>query len=554
LLPEIDKVFSDQTSQNLLRIPPNERLPEGGFAFVQKSRFQDVFILMLVSSDFLQAIERQIGIGYLVQNMGRQPGIEFIAMQAPEGIVFASRNIEELYRIETDPFLQEVLELKKTQSRVASFQGRKLLEVVKPFESSHYPEGIFRIGLSLDSYNQAASRFTRQTVLVSIVILLAALLVIAILIVNQQYLAAREALQKSESLTASILESMNSAVLAVDSSGGVTAFNRVAAEFFSVSRHQTIGEAYSKSFPKDEWLISQVLYKKMEVRNYEFKYRIVGGEEKNLLVSNSGIYNKQGKLQGAISVIHDITDLKRLEEESKRSERLSALGNLAAGVAHEIRNPLNAIAIAAQRLKTEFKPTQAEKDYESFLKSILSEIKRLDQIVNQFLSLARSQKLNLEPTDTAFYLADVLDLVKMEAEERKIRLVKRLEEAGTVNLDRQEMKKALLNIILNGIQAMEPGGTLTVETRKRQEENVFQIAISDTGKGISAGELTKIFQPYFSTKEKGSGLGLAIAHRIVSDHKGKIEVKSEMGKGTSFIISLPVEKRVANEHPQISER
>src|SRR5574341_2183684 len=539
LLAGIQEVLSGQADSALLQLSSSSQLPDGGTLMIRKGKFKPVYILILISARYLQEVERQTGIGYLVQKMGQEPGIEFVAMQAPEGIVFASKNIDELYKIETDPFLQEALAKKQTKSRIARFQGRKLLEVVRPFQSTQYPEGIFRIGLSLDSYNQSVESFTRQTILVSVAIFLVGLLLVGFVIVNQNVRSLREALQKTESLNLSILESMDSAVLAVDAAGKITTFNQLAEKLFSLSRQSIVGEDYSKVFPEDEWLISQILEKKSKIKDFEVRFRTLAGEEKILLVNSSGIFNQPGQLQGALAVVHDITELKRLEEESKRSERLSALGNLAAGVAHEVRNPLNSISIATQRLKSEFKPTSAEQDYQNFLSNILSEIKRLDQIVNQFVSLARCQKLNLGPTDSAAYLNEILNLVKVEAEAKGIKVLSQLSESVTLKIDRPEMKKALLNIILNGMEAMESGGTLTVETRHRTEADVLEIFITDTGKGIPADDITKIFQPYFSTKEKGSGLGLAIAHRIVTDHKGRIEVKSEIGKGTSFVISLP---------------
>jgi PAS domain S-box-containing protein len=542
LLAGIQEVLNGQADSALLQLSSSSQLPDGGTLMIRKGKFKPVYILILTSARYLEELERQTGIGYLVQRMGQEPGIEFVAMQAPEGIVFASKNIEELYKIETDPFLQEALAKKQTKSRIARFQGKKLLEVVRPFQSTQYPEGIFRIGLSLDSYDQTVESFTRQTILVSVAIFLVGLLLVGFVMVNQNVRSLSEALQKTESLNLSILESMDSAVLAVDAAGNITTFNQLAEKLFSLSRQSVIGENYSKVFPKDEWLISQILEKKSKIKDFEVRFKTLAGEEKTLLVNSSGIFNQPGQMQGALAVIHDITELKRLEEESKRSERLSALGNLAAGVAHEIRNPLNAISIAAQRLKSEFKPTSAEEDYQNFLSNILSEIKRLDQIVIQFLSLARSQKLNLEPTDSAAYLSEILNLVKVEAEAKGIRVQSRLSDSATLKIDRPEMKKALLNIILNGMEAMQSGGTLTVETRHRTGADVLEIVISDTGKGIPAEDISKIFQPYFSTKEKGSGLGLAIAHRIVTDHKGKIEVKSEVGKGTSFVISLPMER------------
>lgn len=540
LLADIQEVFDAQGDSALLQLPSSGQLPDGGILLIRKGQYKPVYLLILTSARYLQEIERQTGIGYLVQRMGHQPGIEFVAMQAPQGIVFASKNIEELYKIETDPFLKEALEQKQSKSRVAKFQGRKLLEVVRPFQSAQYPEGIFRIGLSLDSYNQTVKAYTRQTILVSIAIFVVGLLVIGFVLVNQNVRSLKTALQTTESLNLSILESMESAVLAVDAQGRITTFNQVAEKLFSKSRENLIGESYAKIFPQDEWLLTQFLQRKTKVRDFETKFRTLSGEERTLLVSNSGIFGQQGKLQGAISVMHDITELKRLEEEARHSERLSALGNLAAGVAHEVRNPLNAISIATQRLKTEFKPINAEDDYQVFLSSILSEIKRLDQIVNQFLSLARSQRLNLEPTDSNAYLSEILDLVKVEAEAKGIKLERKLSNFANLKIDRAEMKKALLNLILNGMEAMESGGILTVQTELISGQNAFKISISDTGKGIAPENLSMIFQPYFTTKEKGSGLGLAIAHRIVTDHKGKLEVQSEVGKGTNFIITLPI--------------
>ena len=540
LLAGIQEVLDGQADSPLLHFSSSHQLPDGGMLMIRKGKFKPAPILILIAARYQQEAERQTGIGYLVQKMGREPGIEFVAMQAPEGIVFASKNIEELYKIETDPFLVEALSKKETKSRIAKFQGRRLLEVVRPFRSTQYPEGVFRIGLSLDSYQQSVKSFTRQTLLVSLAIFLVGLLLVGFVIVSQNLQSLKESLQKTESLTLSILESMDSAVLAVDSNGKITTFNQVAERLFSSSRESVLGQQYAQVFPKDEWLISQILQKKSKVKDFEVRFRTIAGEEKFLLVTNSGIYNQPGRLQGAVALIHDITDMKRLEEEARRSERLSALGNLAAGVAHEVRNPLNAISIAAQRLKSEFKPTTSAEEYQGFLTNILSEIKRLDQIVNQFLSLARSQKLNLEPTDTNTYLVEILDLVKMEAEAKGIQLDRKLTADATLKIDRAELKKALLNIILNGMEAMERGGTLTVETRLRPSEKLFDLIISDTGKGIAVEDITKIFQPYFTTKEKGSGLGLAIAHRIVTDHKGKIEVQSEVGKGTAFVISLPL--------------
>jgi two-component system sensor histidine kinase HydH len=208
-------------------------------------------------------------------------------------------------------------------------------------------------------------------------------------------------------------------------------------------------------------------------------------------------------------------------------------------VAHEIRNPLNAISIAAQRLKNEFSPTANQKEYLSFTQTMLDEIKRLNQIINQFLSLAKTHKLNLATTDLRELLEDILQLVRIEAEEKGVALKQKLADLPEVEIDREEMKKAILNIILNAVQATRAGGEVSLSASQDGTSKEVIIEIKDTGEGISKENLSKLFQPYFSTKDKGAGLGLSIAYRIITDHKGKLDVESREGVGTTFTIKLP---------------
>jgi len=280
--------------------------------------------------------------------------------------------------------------------------------------------------------------------------------------------------------------------------------------------------------------------RKRTTRDVETEFRTLSGEDKVLIIGTSCLFDEDKKFKGAVAVIHDITELKKYEEEAKRAERLSALGNLAAGVAHEIRNPLNAISITAQRLKSEFVPQKDQEEYTSFTKIILNEIKRLDSIINQFLSLAKAQKLNLVPTDMSKFLNEVVNLAEIEAKQKEIQLTREIDTLPETKIDPGEFKKALLNIMLNGIQATPAGGKLSVRSYLDDSQRNIVLEIKDSGSGIPKEKLSKIFQPYFSTKEKGTGLGLSIAYRIISDHKGRIEVKSELRKGTIFTIKLPI--------------
>lgn len=247
-----------------------------------------------------------------------------------------------------------------------------------------------------------------------------------------------------------------------------------------------------------------------------------------------------------------LRQVKALEAEVARSETLSALGNLAATVAHEVRNPLNAISMGLQRLKAEFRPTQDEAQYTRFIEIMRSEVQRLNSIVEQFLSLARPLDLKLESIRIDEFLQELILLTGSDAESSQVQI--RLDIPSNlppVRADRNYLKQLLLNLVLNGIQAMPVGGTLTL-TASTSRRNLM-LTVTDNGTGIAPENLSRIFEPYYTTKPKGSGLGLSIARRIVETHGGVITVKSESGRGSSFQISLPIDGPTERSRRERSE-
>ena len=234
-----------------------------------------------------------------------------------------------------------------------------------------------------------------------------------------------------------------------------------------------------------------------------------------------------------------IKEIKLLEAQVARQEHLSALGNLAATVAHEIRNPLNAISMGLQRLKSEFRPTQDEQEYSRFIELMRQEVQRLNSIVEQFLSLARPLKLKPEELRIDKLLEELALLAGSDAGAANVQIkVDAPSDLSSVRADRNYLKQVLLNLILNGIQAMPGGGTLTLAARTSRADLLLTVA--DTGAGIEPRLLARIFEPYFTTKSNGSGLGLAIARRIVEAHGGQINIESEVGQGSRFHISVPL--------------
>ncbi len=540
VIPGVSSILEGEEEEVVFGIEAKSLLAEKSYAAAVKRSREAGAVVVVASASYLESFKKEIGIGYLIQRIGQESGVDYIVLQSMEGIVLASKKVERMLKIEEDPFLRSTLKEETAKSRIASFEGEDVLEVVKPFKSEEIPSGIFRIGLSLEGYNKVTSSYQRQMMLFALILFLLGLLTIGMVIVNQNYFVLDRSYKEIKTLTGNVFEAMHSAVVAVDENGRIVMLNRLAEELFGVSRDHAVRQDYDSVFPNDPCLLKPAFEKKRTTREVETEFRTLSGEDKALIVGTSCLFDEEKKFKGAVAVIHDITELKKFEEEAKRAERLSALGNLAAGVAHEIRNPLNAISITAQRLKSEFVPEKDQDEYSSFTEIILNEIKRLDGIINQFLSLAKAHKLNLVPTDMNEFLAEVTSLAEVEAEVKGVELIRAIDRLPEMKIDRDEMKKAILNIMLNAVQATPSSGSLTVRSYLDDSQTSMVIEITDSGAGIPTEDISKIFQPYFSTKEKGTGLGLSIAHRIISDHKGRIEVKSQRGKGTTFTIKLPV--------------
>jgi signal transduction histidine kinase len=246
---------------------------------------------------------------------------------------------------------------------------------------------------------------------------------------------------------------------------------------------------------------------------------------------------------GMAAIFHNqhlhLQEVKALEIEVLHKERLSAMGNLAAAVAHEVRNPLNAISMGLQRLKMEFQPADDPDEYSHLTEQIFGEVQRLNTIVEQFLSLARPVEIKAEVLPLPEVLKELAALEASHAQQSnvKIRVVAE-PNLPALEVDPSHLSQVLLNLMLNGVQAMPEGGTLTLEAKTSNGN--FLISVTDTGTGITAENQRRIFEPYFTTKAKGTGLGLAISRRIIEAHGGTIKAANQPGGGCRFEISLPL--------------
>ncbi|MEK7466573.1 MAG: ATP-binding protein [Planctomycetota bacterium] len=231
--------------------------------------------------------------------------------------------------------------------------------------------------------------------------------------------------------------------------------------------------------------------------------------------------------------------------QNKEGDRLAFLGQLAAGLAHEIRTPLSTLQANLQLLQEDFEEPRDERERRALqrLTLLLKETARLEEILNDFLRFAAGHKLDNRPTDLNRVIGEVLDFVTPEATQKKVRVLRSLGELPKVSVDANLFKQALLNLVMNAIQAMPNGGELILKTARWRD--FAQLDVIDTGTGMSAEAAARCFDVYYSTKKTGTGLGLPTARRIVHEHDGTLTVTSEEGKGSCFTIRLPVEGELA---------
>ncbi|MFN0107946.1 MAG: ATP-binding protein [Blastocatellia bacterium] len=230
----------------------------------------------------------------------------------------------------------------------------------------------------------------------------------------------------------------------------------------------------------------------------------------------------------------------QLEEELQRSERSAVIGRLASGIAHEIRNPLNFINLSIDHLREAFAPANPAQSgqYKHILTTIKDELARLNQLVTDFLSYGRPAKLKLRELSARTLVEEVRDLVKTKADEQGVKIsIESSSDDTTLMADAEQLKTCFSNLMINAVQAMPGGGELDINLMPNEQQ--LEVEFTDTGIGILPESLEQIFEPYYSTKETGIGLGLPLTKKIIEEHGGQIEVESEVGIGTSFIVTLP---------------
>ncbi len=393
------------------------------------------------------------------------------------------------------------------------------------------------VELDLSQFNRAVKRQLLQIIFLSLVLLLVGIGGWLSLLTLQGLKGSQNRLERIRAFTDMLISSLPVGLIATDRQGNIRICNQSAEKIIGLLENEIVGKSPDRILPEE---LVEMLNRKsgnLDVPNQKEIFLTDKNEKtRSLLLGGISVVDSEDRLAGNMLLIQDLSQIKELEEEVRRNEKLAALGKMAAGVAHELRNPLSSIKGLAVLLKSKFKEKSNEQKNAAIL---VQEVERLNRSIGELLDYARPYKLVREKTNLVDVLNKTISLIRMDAEATQVRVREMFgKDSIMVYGDQDKLNQVFLNLFLNSIQAMVEGGELTVRTRF--EGGKVICSIEDTGCGLGQEYESKVFDPYFTTKSDGTGLGLAMSAKIIDEHGGAIEFRSTAGVGTTVTVKLPL--------------
>jgi two-component system sensor histidine kinase HydH len=357
------------------------------------------------------------------------------------------------------------------------------------------------------------------------------------LFLAQGYRSAKTSFSRIKVFSDNLVENMPIGLVAINDREEIISFNQAAEAILGYAYGDIIGKKAHEIIPPPCMALLQGLKAEKKVVEKEIDCPLKDGRTISLEVIATALEEDNGDSLGYVILFRDITEVQHLKKEMERSQRLASVGSLAAGIAHEIRNPLSSIKGFATFFKERYRDNPEDQKTADIM---VQEVERLNRVIGQLLEFARPMEMERHWTSIHETIKHTLKMIEGQAKAKKIIVRTDLpQHIGNIFIDSDKIKQVLLNLYLNAVEAMEEGGALTVAVLPH-EGRMVRIDVSDTGKGIDEKDIARIFDPYFTTRSSGTGLGLAIVHKIVEFHDGELRVTSEPGKGTTVSIFLPV--------------
>ena len=552
---------------------------------INKQKSQSIRLLVEKSTALIRAFEAGTYTGMMnmgwtrnaMENLLREtaalPDISYLFIVNKNGTVLAHNQKEkegQIYGRDLD--LTKIINSKRTGWRIKKDgKENKVFEVYKKFspvkgeksndstgmmsmhqkmhggqfnDADGYDNTVIFVGLDMQLIEQADKGDTQHSIMMAVILALIGFTGLILVFIVQRYAATRSSLSRIQIFSDNLVENMPVGLIATDTNKQIISVNPAAKSILNIQ--STRGrQNLDTALPVELESLLQSIDKEKNL--VEKEIHIDGLKEQSIIleVIASPLYDKEGISLGSLLILRDKTELNRLKIEMEQNKRLAAIGRLAAGVAHEIRNPLSSLKGYATFFKEIF--DKSSENY-TIADVMIKEVDRLNRVVSELVELAKPVTMSGKPVNIQSLIQESIKLMGYEAEMKNIEIKTDLDpDVPQIYADTDRLKQVLLNLYLNAIQSMKGSGTLGIRLFQNQSDQTVRITVSDTGTGIKKEDLPDIFEPYFTTKLSGTGLGLAIVHNIVKAHKGEINAKSEPGKGTCFTIILPDKEMDENE-------
>lgn len=499
----------------------------------------------------------------LLTEMSQLPDIAHLIVTDAAGDVIAHSDLDRVGSTYGKGLnVADISQSKKLDWRIVrGADGAQVFEVFRKFEPAGPPVGMMRgpmmrrlpegfefppdppraifVGLDMTSIDEARRSDVWHAILMGMILLLAGFAGITLLLLAQSYRAARTSLSRIKAFSDHVVENMPIGLVATDNRQHVVVFNQVAESVLQLPAPSVIGNPAGQVLPAALW--SQVeagSAPNAAILEKEVDCALAGGRVIPLEIGAGRLTDESGRYLGSILLFKDLSEIRTLRNEIARNQRLVTVGRLAAGVAHEIRNPLSSIKGFATYFRERYRENEQDAQTASIL---IQEVDRLNRVVGQLQEFSRPVSILPRPVRLDRLIADIVKLVESQARAKGVTVaIEHRPGIPEVLLDADRLNQVLLNLFLNGIEAMDRGGVLTVRVDEAADSRRLEIRVSDTGCGIRPEDLSHIFEPYFTTKPSGTGLGLAIAHNIIEAMGAEIAVQSVPGAGTTFTLKVPV--------------
>jgi two-component system sensor histidine kinase HydH len=519
----------------------------------------------------------------LIQETAVQPDILYIAIIDPNGEIIAHSEPEQLGQTFLDKNAMTALEADKevkwrtvTNTSLSAFEVYKLFLPVLPSQpQSHmmqmmqnrwqmmqsrmggghgsewtkglqseklfHPDNrpVIVIGMDTVSFEEAMAEDVKLMILISSILILLGIGGVVSLFWAQNYTRSKKLLSNISAISSEMISNLPEGIILTDNDLKIHYMNDIAGKLFDTNINEAIGRSSQDILPPAVNSMQMTTDKSNKVIETELIFYTGSGREIPVSVVGTEVVTDDGFFVGRMYLIKDLTQIKQLQAEIQRKDKMAAIGDLAAGVAHEVRNPLSSIKGYASYFKSLFKDDPKNSEAAEVL---INETDRLNRVITELLEISRPSDIKPKSVDIQSIFDTTLRLIQPDStQQTKPDILLEIEDGiETIYIDPDRFVQVLMNIYLNSIQAMPDGGLLKTEVTSNKDS--IKITITDTGCGMSLETRNQLFNPYFTTKKTGTGLGMAIVMKIIEAHKGDITVSSDEGKGTEITIHLPKDK------------